>query len=527
MVKEALTLFVNGRVRTMNPARPVVSVLAVRDGRLVAVGDLDEVSRFRDDEPLQVDLGGATVLPGFVDAHNHFAITALEGFWADCRTPPLSTIAEIQAALQAVARTTPPGEWVRGLGYHHASLVERRHPTRQELDEAVPDRPALLLHFSHHQGVANSKALAAAGITRATPDPSGGAIGRARSGEPTGLLFERATAFCERASREGWEARFAQVAAAASRRYAALGITTVQDAAVSPAMERRYREAERAGSLGIRVQRMAVSPSGWFDPPWELAQTRGEGRWLKLFVDGGYRCAMRLVRDGREVETGFLFYRSEELADLLLTAWGAEWRVACHAIGNLGVEVCVGAIEDAVRREPIRQGFPGDGRVRVDHAMFLTRNLIRRLQALGVWVVGQPSFVYDLGGALDALGSGLLLRPFQTLREAGIPQAFSSDAPCGTLSPLAGIYAAATRRGRSGMAGDPAEAVPVQAALEAYTINAARAGGLEAECGSLEVGKRADFVVLSNDPLGIPPDELLDLSILRTYVAGCRVAVDT
>jgi len=112
-------------------------------------------------------------------------------------------------------------------------------------------------------------------------------------------------------------------------------------------MERRYRDAEQAGILGIRVQRMAVSPSGWFDPPWELATTRGDGRWLKLFVDGGYRCAMRLDKGGRDVTSGFLFYRREELAELLVTAWRSGWRVACHAIGNLGVETCVGAIETA------------------------------------------------------------------------------------------------------------------------------------------------------------------------------------
>jgi predicted amidohydrolase YtcJ len=402
---------------------------------------------------------------------------------------------------------------VRGLGYHHLGLAERRHPTRQELDEAVPDRPLLLLHFTHHQGVANSPALAAAGITRATPDPPGGAIDRDRSGEPTGLLFERAISRCERASREGWEARFVEVVAAASRRHAALGITTLQDAAVGPAMERRYQEAERAGALGLRVERLRVSPEGWFEPPWALARAPGGGRWLKVFVDGGYRCAMRVERAGREVETGFLFYRRAELAELLVVAWRSGWRVACHAIGNVGVETAVGALEDALPREPA-----GEGRARLDHAIFLTRDLVRRVRALGVPVVSQPSFVYDLGG--PAPDARLLVRPFRTIREAGIPQAFSSDAPCGTLAPLIGVYAAVTRRTRTGEASAPEEAVPVEAALAAYTIEAARAGGLERECGSLEAGKAADFVVLSGDPVAVPPEALPSLSVLRTYAGG-------
>lgn len=510
----SLRLFLGGVIRTMDPARPVAAALAVRDGRIVAIGPPEDVLRLRTGDAVVVDLAGRTLIPGFVDPHTHFSVGALEGFWADCRTPPLGTIAEIQAVLRAAAAAAPAGEWVRGWGYRDGSLAGRRPPTRHDLDEAVPDRPALLLHFSHHQGVANSRALAAAGITRATPDPPGGEIARDKSGEPTGLLFERAMSAVERASREGWERRFAEVAAAACRRFAAAGLTTVQDAAVGPAMERRYREAAEAGALLIRVERMAVSPAGWFEPPWDRVREAGESGWLKLFVDGGYRCAMRLPRDGREVTSGFLFYRREELAELLVTAWRAGWRgVTCHAIGNLGVETCVGAIEDALRREPA-----GAGRVRLDHGMFLSDEVIRRIAALGIRVVGQPSFVYDLGPGPAV--AGLRVRAFGTLRAAGVPQAFSSDFPCGTLAPLVGIYAAATRRARSGEAGDPEEAVPVAAALQAYTLDAARAAGLEGECGSLEAGKRADLVVLSGDPLATPPESLLGLRVVATWVAG-------
>ncbi|MBI2467764.1 MAG: amidohydrolase family protein, partial [Candidatus Rokubacteria bacterium] len=195
----------------------------------------------------------------------------------------------------------------------------------------------------------------------------------------------------------------------------------------------------------------------------------------------------------------------------------AGWRgVTCHAIGNLGVETCVGAIEDALRREPA-----GAGRVRLDHGMFLSDEVIRRIAALGIWVVGQPSFVYDLGPGPAV--PGLHVRAFGTLRAAGIPQAFSSDFPCGTLAPLTGIYAAVTRRARSGEVGDLEEAVPVATALQAYTLDAARAAGLEAVCGSLEAGKRADLVVLSGDPLATPPESLLGLRVVATWVAGRAV----
>lgn len=514
----AIKLFINATVLTMDPTFPVAEALAVRGGRIVAVGSTDEILWLREGEYELVDLEGQVVVPGFVDAHNHFAIGALEGFWADCRTPPLRSISEIQATLRSAASETPPGAWIRGWGYHHARLAERRHPTRYELDEAVPDRPVLLLHFSHHQGVANSTALAAAGITRATPDPPGGEIARDKAGEPTGLLFERAMGEVERASREGWEARFPEVVAAASRRYAAVGITTVQDAAVSPAMERRYVEAEQAGQLRIRVQRMAVNPSGWFDPPWDLVREAANGRILKLFVDGGYRCAMRLPRDGQETTSGFLFYRQEELADLLVAAWRAGWRVACHALGNLGVEVAAGAIEDALKRER-----SGEGKVRIDHAMFLTRELISRIRNLEIFVVTQPTFVYDLDPGSWRLPPGFFALPFGSLFNEGIPQAFSSDYPCGSLAPLTGVYAAVTRRSRDGQEADPAERISVQAALEAYTIGAAKAGGLEHECGSLEAGKLADLVVLDANPLEVRPEDLLRIRAVKTFVAGQEV----
>lgn len=519
-----MRLLVNGTVLTMDPARPRGEALAIRDGRIAAVGSNTEIRRLGTPDAEVLDLTGNTVLPGFVDAHNHFSAAALDVFWADCSTPPLRSIVEIQAALRRAAERTPPGEWVRGWGYHHAHLAERRHPTRQDLDEAVPDRPAILMHFSHHQCVANSRALAAAGITRATSDPPGGEMARDKSGEPTGLLFERAMGLCEVKSREGWERRFSEVAAAASRRYAEAGITTVQDAAVSPATAQRYLEAARAGRLGIRVQMMAVGAGGWFEAPTDLSQER---MWdtagpnllpgpLKIFVDGGYRCAMRVTRGGEPVTTGFLFYKRSELAGLLVSAWRRRWRVTCHAIGNLGVETCVGAIEDALRREPT-----GADRVRLDHAMFLTRDLIERIKALGIWVVVQPAFVHDLSAG--NAGEEIRRLPFRTLRDAGIPLAFSSDFPCGTLSPLVGIYAAATRRTRSGEASEVEEAIPVRAALEAYTINAARAGGLGQDCGSLEPGKRADLIVLDRNPLEVGPEELPRLKVVRTFVAGQEV----
>jgi predicted amidohydrolase YtcJ len=501
-------LLVNATVLTLDDSLPVAQALAVKDGRIVEVGGTDEILWLREDEYELIDLDGRTVVPGFVDPHNHFSIAALEVFWPDCRTA--DSVEELQRLLARAAAETPAGEWVRGVGYDHTRLASRRHPTRADLDAAVADRPVLLMHYSHHQAVANSRALAAAGITRATPDPPGGEIGRDRAGAPSGLLFERAIGAVETASRAGWESRFVEVARAASLRYAALGITTIQDAAVTPAMARRYAEARAAGALAIDVGEVRVGSAGWFDPPDDAAP----GAPVKLFADGGYRCAMRV---GDRV-SGFLFYERDALAARMLAAWRSGRNVVCHALGNLGVETAVGAIEDAVAREPA-----GRGRVRVDHAMFLDRALLARLVDLGVWVVVQPSFIWDHGGRSPS--PDLLLRPFATAHAAGLRQAFSSDYPCGENAPLVGIQAAVTRRTRLGEPSGPEEAIPGEAALRAYTLDAARAAGFDADRGSLAPGKRADFLVLSDDPLQCPSEAIKDVQVLQTWVAGVPILV--
>jgi predicted amidohydrolase YtcJ len=504
-------LLVNAVVHTLDDTLPGAQALAVKDGRIVEVGGTDEILWLREGEYELIDLGGRTVVPGFVDPHNHFSIGAYETLWADCRRA--RTVAEVQETLREGAATTPAGEWVRVVGYDHSLLGV--HPTRHDLDEAVADRPAIVMHFSHHQCVANSRALAAAGITRGTPDPAGGEIARDTSGEPTGLLFERAMSAVETASRAGAETRFADVAAAGSRRYARLGITSIQDAAVTPAMAKRYAGARAAGALGIDVGEVMVGSRGWFERPDDAAPGA-----LKIFVDGGYRCAMRVMRDGVPRASGFLFYERPELTALLLQAWRAGRRVVCHAIGNLGVETAVGAIEDAVRTMP-----EGGSWVRIDHAIFLTRELIARLAELQVWVVAQPSFLWDMGlpqARGPAPDPDVLQRPFGSTLRAGVRQAFSSDFPCGSNAPLLGIAAAVTRISRTGQMSGPDEAVTAKEALEAYTLGAARAAGIDAVCGSLEAGKRADLLVLSADPLAVAANEIAHVRVEETWLKGVR-----
>src|SRR5262249_1993420 len=278
---------------------------------------------------------------------------------------------------------------------------------------------------------------------------------------------------------------------------------------------RHYAEARAAGALAIEVGEVMVGSRGWVERPDDAAAGA-----LKIFVDGGYRGAMRGMRDGTPRTSGLLFYSPGELSALRVAAWRTERRVVCHAIGNLGIETAVGAIEDALRVRP-----EGRARVRIDHATFLTRELIARLADLGIWVVAQPSFLWDRGGAAAPdrpADPSLLVRPFGSALRAGVHQAFSSDFPCGSNAPLAGIAAAVMRTSRDGHVAAPEEAVSVAGALEAYTLGAARAAGIEGVAGSLEAGKRADLLVLSSNPLDCAPAALASIRVLQTWVAGVR-----
>ena len=229
---------------------------------------------------------------------------------------------------------------------------------------------------------------------------------------------------------------------------------------------------------------------------------------------------MRVLRDGVPQTSGFLFYERAELTALLLEAWRAGRRVVCHAIGNLGIETAVTAIEDAIRAMP-----EGRQRVRLDHAIFLTRELIARLAELQIWVVAQPSFLWDMGLPL-ARGPlpdpSVLQRPFGSTLRAGVRQAFSSDFPCGSNAPLLGIAAAVTRTSRTGRVAAPEEALTPTEALEAYTLGAARAAGVDDVCGSLEAGKRADLLVLSADPVTCAPAEIAHIRVEETWRKGVR-----
>jgi predicted amidohydrolase YtcJ len=533
------TLFVNGRILTMDPARPEVEAVAVSGGRIVTTGVSAELLARRDRDTDVIDLGGRFGCAAFIDPHNHFSMTALAPVEADCRTPPLATIPQIMERIRDLAATLSPGAWLRGHGYDEEVLRERRHPTRAELDEAAPDHPVVLVHWSVHRCVLNSVALAALGIGRETPDPHGGWIVRGPDGLPAGPLYETATNPAQSRSIAAYTERFAQRAPdllrANARRYAAAGITAVGDAYVSPALMSLYRSAAASGRLPLHVSVYLGSAEGLFAPPDAVLSARiqspvtGTGRarephpaltvaGIKIFTDGGGNTtATSLDGEHAHRSAGRLFYRQDELDELIAAAHGQGLQVAVHAAGDMAVAMALTAMERARAAHPRIEP-----RLRVEHGVLLSDDLIRRLRLVGAALVAQPVSVYYHADRLATapLAEGLRQLPLRDLLDAGVPVASSSDAPCYPMHPLLGVWAAFTRRTRSGGVSAADQRLSVEEALRMATTVAARAMGTEGEMGDLAPGKVANLVVLSADPRVVPPDNIREIRVLATYREG-------
>jgi predicted amidohydrolase YtcJ len=552
-------LFTGGPIVTCEPEVPDPQALLIDDGRISGVGSEDELVA-RAGNARRVDLGGAAMLPGFIDPHHHFGLAAFDRRTPDLHLPPGASVDQVLELVRAHASATPGSGWIRLQGYDPSRLRERRPPRRRELDEACPGRPALVVAYSFHDGVVNSAGLDALGWDRSTPDPRAGTLVRDRRGNLTGGVSEAAFFQAEARSRtelmaEGEDAWISE-AAEHGRALLRAGIVRVADPTVDPALERLYLRAVEGRLLPLAVHRMPVGGASVLEARVEGDATgsgpdRSPVGAAKLFLDGADRCAIcaravdlaraslgifRAARaeglavlrvagraggwrrrgDGM-LHRGVSFWRTDELADAIERAGAAGLQVAQHALGN---EAVVQALDALERSGAALQNLPG--RPRLEHTMFLDPPLERRLADSGVACVVQPLFLRDLGDELRLvpLPGGLRPLALRAMRDAGVHLVGSSDYPVADFEPLAAMQAAITRRTVAGATLLEEQALEIDDALALYTRNAARALGIESEAGTLAPGKRADMVVVERDPRETDPERLGDLQVLRTYIDG-------
>jgi predicted amidohydrolase YtcJ len=505
--------------------------LLIRDGRIAAVGPAGPVRAAAGPDAQVVRLDGATVLPGLIDAHCHVSDVGYLAAGADCRQPSAPDIPAIQARLRDAASRTPAGTWVTGSGYVEYQLREGRHPTRADLDAAVPDRPAVLYHTSLHACVLNSAALAEAGFADGQPDPPGGALGRDATGRLDGVLYEGPMfALFEHNVRVDLArmsaAQQAGLMQVAGQHFATLGVTAACDADVRRDTLTAFAAADEHGMLPMRIYGLVVHDQvDW------LLESGLRGRHsdrltadaVKIWADGGMSTRTAAIHGSYPVPpygSGIMFFSRDELTGMVGDFAARGFQVCIHAQGDRAIETVLEAYAAV-----LAEGGGNPRRHRIEHAGAMYPALTARAAELGIVVASQPGFLSTLGdGFADAFPeSSDQLYAFASWRRSGIRVAGSSDAPVITASPLTGIRDAVLRRTAGGQVLGPGERLTARDALAMYTRAAAFAMHREDEIGSLEPGKLADFVVLDASPLDVDPERIGDIEVLATVVAGTPV----
>jgi predicted amidohydrolase YtcJ len=534
---------VNANVLTMDPARPRASALTVTGGRIEAVAH-DPVRSPEVSASHTVDLRGATVLPGFHDAHNHMIGFGRSLAEVNLSSPPVGSLDEVYAAIARRAQTTDPGEWVVGSGYDQNKLGA--HPDRDALDRAAPGRMVWLRHTSGHMCVVSSPVLAALGLDTVAAEVPGGRVGTYPDGRPSGLLEERAQALVGMLVYPFGVAYLADAIDRAGQQYLAEGITSCNEAGIgggwighSPVELAAYQAARDQGRLRVRVELMIASevlhelgahPDDDLERGLDLGIRTGFGDdWLrigamKIFSDGslvGRTAALHDDYPGPGEGRGYLQADAAELQATIIAAHRSGWQVATHAIGDRAIDVALDAYTRAQDRYPRR-----DPRHRIEHFAVVQPRQVAQAAGLGVIGVPQGRFATELGdGMLAAVGpqrQDWLYRQ-RSLLEAGMMLPGSSDRPVVTGAPLLGIADMVLRRTATGGPFNPGEAITAHQALHAYTFGSAYASHSEHVKGSITPGKLADLVILSSDPTAVSPDRIAGLQVLATIVDGqCR-----
>lgn len=549
VAQEAANLIlVHGAIHTMDPAHPEAEALAVADGEIVALGESSELlARYRGPDTVVVDVEGAAVLPGLIDAHGH--IMNLGRFLLTVDLFGTRSAEEVAERVGAAVRSHAPGEWIVGRGWDQNDWEVKEFPTTELLDRVAPENPVLLDRVDGHAVWVNSAALEAGGVTAETPDVEGGQVIRDADGRPSGILIDYATDLVERAMPPPDAESLLEILEAAQERIVSVGLTGVHDMAVGPDTLALYRQWDAEGRI---VPRLAVYFSA--RSPAAMDWWRAEGRTLygepgsrvrvrgpKSYADGalGSRGAVLLApyQDAPAMSGTFLV-QPESLAAIVSAALDLGLQPAIHAIGDAGNRAALDAIEAARRPVAITPcggsstGAPGgcspstDARPRIEHVQVVSLEDIPRFAELGVIASYQPTHATsDMYWAEDRVGPERIRGAYawRRMRDTGARIACGSDFPVESPNPFYGIYAAVTRQDQEGWPEGgwrPEERMTREEALACFTRDAAWAAGMEDEVGTLSVGKRADFIVVDRDPLTAPAEDLWKTRVLRTVIDG-------
>ena len=528
-------IFINGDIHTQaKPAR--VQALAIRDGRVVAIGSNQDIQKFKGSQTQVIDLGGHFVMPGFNDAHSHLAAAGLRSLEVDLTGS--ATLAAMQHRIGLKANKAAPGEWILGSGWDHTLWPGQTLPTRQDVDVTTNGHPAIFVRIDGHIAIANTAALEAAGLTGKTAAPPGGKVDVDSQGQPTGILRESAQGLVFAKVPPPTPAQRRAAAEASLADAARWGVTSAQDCSQWEDFL-VYEDLEREGKLTLRI-------SEWLrfnDPLDTLKRQRAHHSlddpmlhtgMLKGYMDGslGSRTAALWAPYSDDPgNVGLPQYQQPELNRMATERVAAGFQLGFHAIGDRAAQMALDAFA-AAESAPQAHAAPGattpkDFRLRVEHDQVIAPNQFALYKQLGVIASVQPSHLLtDMNWAEARIGPerAKTSYPWKQFADNGVKLAFGTDYPVESITPFRGIYAAITRKNEAGTKEFFREQrITIEQALVAYTIGSAYAEFAERQNGTLAPGMLADFVVLDRDLTKVAPPDILKTQVLRTVVGGKTV----
>jgi predicted amidohydrolase YtcJ len=535
-------IFLHGNVYTGVPANSQFSsilrqeAIAVREGRIQALGKNGEIEKLKGPQTQVVDLGGHFVMPGFNDAHMHLADAGLQKLSVDLTG--VKTLDEMRERVLAKVEKSAPGEWILGGGWDETLWPVKVTPNRWDLDEVSAGHPMYLGRIDGHIAVANTRALQLASITLASRDPQGGHIDRNETGEPTGILRETARAAVEAVVPLPTHQKMRQGIEVALADMAERGLTSAQDNSSWEDFQ-IYEELEKEGKLTARI-------SEWlpFDESVEELSKKRESHpksdlmlhtgMLKGFMDGSlgsHTAAMLEPYADDPKNSGLPRYEAAKLNEMAKERVLAGFQLGFHAIGDRGIQMALDAFAEAekvARENKVKAANGGeDFRLRIEHAQVTTPAQIARFKELKVIASMQPSHVLtDMRWAQDRLGPKRAATSYAwaAMLNKGVTLAFGTDYPVEPVTPFRGLHAAVTRKSEDGKQEYfPEQKLTMDQAIAAYTTGSAFAEFEEKEKGKLVPGMLADFVVLDRDLTATAPEKVPATKVLRTVVGGKTV----